>query len=60
MRGTTVRTEKAFRYFQILAFADHTYLIDFGSDDKPPLMVIGWCRWYPPSIEFPRLHRTVR
>jgi hypothetical protein len=43
--------------FQILAFADHTYPIDFGSDTKPPSMTVGWCRWYPCSLGFPRFRR---
>ena len=40
--------------FQILAFADHSYLIDIGSDAKPPLITIGWYRWKPDSLAFPR------
>jgi hypothetical protein len=46
--------------FQILAFADHTYLIDFGSDKKPTLMTVGWCRWYPCLLRFPRFRKLDR
>jgi hypothetical protein len=42
---------------QILAFADHTYEIDFGSNKKPPLLVLGWCRWYPCTLDFPRFQK---
>jgi hypothetical protein len=42
---------------QILAFADRSYEIDIGSADKPPLVVIGWYRWWPEDIEFPRLRK---
>jgi hypothetical protein len=45
---------RRFPGFQILAFADHSYLIDIGRDHKPPLVVIGWHRWRPVSIEFKR------
>jgi hypothetical protein len=45
---------KRFPGFQILAFADRSYLIDIGSDRKPPLIVIGWYRWHPNSIELKR------
>jgi hypothetical protein len=38
----------------LLAFADHSYEIDIGSDHKVPLITIGWYRWHPDSIEFPR------
>jgi len=48
---------RRFRGLQILAFADHTYLLDFGSDKKPPFMTLGWSRWYPCSLDFPRLHK---
>jgi hypothetical protein len=48
---------KRFPGLQILAFADHTYLIDIGRDDKPPLVTIGWDRWWPDSIRFPRWRR---
>jgi hypothetical protein len=40
--------------FDVLAFADHSYLINIGSDRKIPLITIGWYRWHPNSIEFPR------
>jgi hypothetical protein len=43
--------------FHILAFADHTYLIEFGTDRKPPLMTVGWCHWHPCSVEFPRFRK---
>jgi hypothetical protein len=43
--------------FTILAFADHTYEIDIGSANKPPMISFGWCRWYPCAFEFPRLRR---
>jgi len=46
--------------FQILSFADHTYLIDFGSDRKPVFMTVGWCRWYPCSLKFPRFQKPGR
>jgi hypothetical protein len=46
--------------FQILAFADHTFLIDLGSDRKPPLVTLGWCRWYPCSLKFPRFRKFER
>jgi hypothetical protein len=45
---------RRFPGFQILAFADRSYLIDIGCDHKPPLVVIGWYRWHPDSIEFKR------
>jgi hypothetical protein len=41
----------------ILAFDDHSYLVEFGSDRKPPLLTIGWCRWYPCSLDLPRRRR---
>jgi len=40
--------------FQVLAFADHSYLIDVGSDHEPPLLTIGWVRRRPNSISFSR------
>jgi hypothetical protein len=40
--------------FDVLGFADHSYLINIGSDRKIPLITIGWYRWHPNSIEFPR------
>lgn len=43
--------------FQILAFGDHTYSIDFGSDRKPVFMSVGWRRWYPYRLEFPRFRK---
>jgi hypothetical protein len=46
--------------FHILAFADHTYQIDFGSDRKPPLITVGWWRWYPISLAFPRFRKLAR
>ena len=45
---------KSFPGFDILAFADHSYLINIGSDHKVPLVCIGWYRWHPDSIEFER------
>jgi hypothetical protein len=40
--------------FQILAFADRSYIIDIGANHKPALVSIGWYRWHPDSIECPR------
>jgi hypothetical protein len=42
--------------FQILAFGDRTYSIDFGSEWKPVFMSVGWCRctratWSSPVFE---------
>jgi hypothetical protein len=42
---------------QILAFADHSYIIDIGCDKKPSLVSLGWYRWRPNYIEFPRWQR---
>jgi hypothetical protein len=39
--------------FQILAFADRSYVIDIGAAHRPALVSIGWYRWHPDSIEFP-------
>jgi hypothetical protein len=43
---------------QILAFADHAYLINFGTNSKPPLMTLGWCRWYSCPVTFLRFRKV--
>ena len=41
----------------ILAFRDHSYLIDIGRRDKVALVEIGWDRWHPNFIELQRWNR---
>lgn len=48
---------RRFWCIQILAFRDHSYLIDFGRDDKPPLATLGWHRWLRTSLSFARPRR---
>jgi hypothetical protein len=48
---------RGFLGVQVLAFADHTYEIDIGSKGKPPLVSLGWCRWYPCTLDFPRFQK---
>ena len=59
MTGVTVHAtwNRRFPSFQILAFTDRSYIIDICSDHKVPLITIGWYRWHPDSIEFPRWDR---
>jgi hypothetical protein len=45
---------RSFAGVTIYAFADHTYLMDIGFGDKIPLVSIGWVRWRPDEIGFPR------
>jgi hypothetical protein len=53
-RPVRAKWNRRFWGFDILAFADRTYLVQFGRDRKPPFLIVGWCRWYPCSVEFPR------
>jgi hypothetical protein len=42
----------------VLAFADHSYLINLGlSDTKAPFLTIGWYRFRPDFLEFDRTQR---
>jgi len=45
---------RSFLGVTILAFRDHTYLVDIGWGGKIPLVEIGWDRWHPDFIELPR------
>jgi hypothetical protein len=49
---------RRFWRLQILAFADHAYLINFGTNSKPPLMTLGWCRWYSCPVTFLRFRKV--
>jgi hypothetical protein len=40
-----------------LAFADRSYTIMIGNKQKPPLLELGWYRWWPTSLSFARLSR---
>jgi hypothetical protein len=45
------------RGVHILAFMDRSYFIEFGADHKPPWMTLGWSRWRPNGVRFPRRSR---
>jgi hypothetical protein len=38
----------------VLAFADRSYHLMLGSGDKPPLAELGWAKWRPNYVRFPR------
>jgi hypothetical protein len=40
-----------------LAFADRSYTMMIGNKQKPPLLEVGWYRWWPKSLGFPRWRR---
>lgn len=41
----------------ILAFGDRSYTLMIGSGRKLPMIEIGWARWRPNFVRFPRLSR---
>jgi hypothetical protein len=41
----------------ILAFGGQSYTVMIGSKHKPPMIEIGWARWRPNFVSFPRLSR---
>jgi hypothetical protein len=41
----------------ILAFGDRSYTVMIGSSHKPPMIEVGWARWRPSALRFPRLSR---
>jgi hypothetical protein len=48
---------RRFPLISVLAFADRSYTITIGSRRKPPLLQLGWYRWWPTSLGFPRWRR---